>query len=213
MKRVLILCLGLIAFFSANAQYIQSSQVKSSKEPWKYGVKAGGSFDRLSIKSGCTSKVGYKVGLIAEKRLVYNLYFQPSLSFVKKGFEYEIRKGFRLNVNAMLAEIDAGLLLKFGDDRLQKGFFLSLTPYYAYGFGGKSRSTDLKPDSENYNKETEYSTFENNNRGDIGFKLGCGYDFNKRFEISGNYTFGMNKFSNTVNYRWRAWSVQLILFF
>ncbi len=213
MKKVLILSLGLIAFFSASAQYIQSSEVKSSKEPWRYGIKAGGNLDKISVKSGCSSKFGYKVGLTAEKRLVYNLYFQPSLSFVKKGFEYEIQNGYRMDVNAMLAEIDAGLLLKFGDDRLQKGFFLSLTPYYSYGFAGKSRVTDLNPNSENYNKETEYSTFENNNRGDIGFKLGLGYDFGKRFEIAGNYTFGMNKYSPTANYRWRAWNIQLILFF
>lgn len=212
MKRLISLCCALILFSSVNAQYPQQKAVKSSKEPWRYGIKAGGSYDYLSIERGGEAKLGYRIGLVGEKRLVYNIFFQPSLNFIQKGFKYEIEKGYRLDVSAMFLEFEAGLLFKFGDDRLQRGFFLSLTPFYNYGIAGTQLHTDLNPKSPNLNKETEYKMFENNSRTDLGFRLGIGYDFNKHFEIGAGYTFGMFNYSNTSNYRWRGYNVQLLLF-
>ena len=66
---------------------------------------------------------------------------------------------------------------------------------------------------ENYLEEKEYSTFETANRYDLGFRIGCGYDFNKHIEFAVNYTLGMNCFSNTANYRWRGWNLHLVVFF
>lgn len=213
MKKTIVLILLLVGAAVLNAQPIQKSEVKSSKEPWKFGLQAGGSLDNISIKSGGVSKFGYKAGLAAEKRLVYNLYFQPTLCFASKSFGYEIANGYSLDVNALVVELDAGLLLKFGDDRLQRGFFLSVTPYYTYGLGGKSKTKDLNTHSESYLEEKEYSTFETANRYDLGFRIGCGYDFNKHIEFAVNYTLGMNRFSNTANYRWRGWNLHLVVFF
>lgn len=213
MKKLTILLLLLIAATSIQAQYPSQSKVKSSKEPWKFGIKAAGTYDKLSVKTGCTSKLGYKFGLTGEKRLVYNLYFQPSLNYGNKGFQYEIKNGYKLDVEAQFVELEAGLLFKFGDDRLQRGFFLSLTPFVTYGIAGKSTQQDLNPISPTFGNEIEYPTFERNNKADIGFRLGCGYDFNKTFEIAAGYTFGMNKYSHATNYRWRGWNLQLLMFF
>ncbi len=213
MKKLFVLCFCLLGCSLLFAQAPQKSSVKSSKEPWRVGIKIGGSYDNLSMKSGGESKFGFRTGITADKPLVYNLYFQPSLNFVKKGFKYEIANGYRLDANAMMVEVELGLALKFGDNRLKRGFFLNMIPYYTYGIGGKTISTDLNTNSQDFGKETEYKTFEYNNTYDIGFKLGAGYDFNKHCSISANYTFGMNKYSNTTNYHWRGWTAQLMFFF
>ena len=78
---------------------------------------------------------------------------------------------------------------------------------------GKSKTKDLNTHSESYLEEKEYSTFETANRYDLGFRIGCGYDFNKHIEFAVNYTLGMNRFSNTANYRWRGWNLHLVVFF
>ncbi|HIW88109.1 MAG TPA: PorT family protein, partial [Candidatus Onthomorpha intestinigallinarum] len=140
-------------------------------------------------------------------------YFQPSVSFAQKGFKIEIMNNFKRNVDALLAEVDLGLLLKFGDERLGRGVFLSIAPYFTYGFGGKTKETVLNPIEEDYNVEKEIQTFEYCNRSDLGFKLGIGYDFSKHWEVAVNYTFGMNKIVNTDNYKWKAWNLQLVYFF
>lgn len=213
MKRLISLCCALIVFSYVNAQYPQQKEVKSSKEPWKFGIKAGGSYDYLSIERGGSAKFGYKAGIVGEKRLVYNLFFQPSLNFIQKGFDYEIKNGYHLDVSAMFLEFEAGLLMKFGDDRLQRGFFLSLTPFVTYGLTGTRIHTNLDPKSPDYNKETKGKEFEYNDRKDLGFRLGIGYDFNKTFEIGAGYTFGMLNYSPTTNYRWRGYSLNLLMFF
>ena len=84
MKRLISLCCALILFSYVNAQYPQQKAVKSSKEPWRYGIKAGGSYDYLSIERGGDAKLGYRVGLVGEKRLVYNIFFEHIWSVENK---------------------------------------------------------------------------------------------------------------------------------
>ncbi len=213
MKKSFVLFFCLLGCFAMLAQAPQKSHVKSSREPWRFGLKIGGSYDDTSVNIGCFPKFGFRTGVTAEKHLVYNLYFQPSVNFVKKGFKHDIENHFKEDINAMYLEVEASLAMKFGDERLKRGFFLNLIPYYTFGIAGKSEFTDLNPTSANLNQVTEYKTFERYNSYDIGFKLGAGYDFNKRWTVSANYTFGMNKFSNTANLYWRGWSAQLMLFF
>lgn len=212
MKQGILISICLLCFACLQAQP-EKSKVKSSKDPWRFGVKANLSYDNTTLKSVSDYKLGYKVGMIAEKHLVYNLHFQPSVSFAQKGFEIEILNNFKRDVDALLAEVDLGLLLKFGDERLGRGVFLSIAPYFTYGFGGKTKETVLNPIKEDYNVEKEIQTFEYCNRSDLGFKLGIGYDFSKHWEVAVNYTFGMNKIVNTDNYKWKAWNLQLVYFF
>ena len=88
-------------------------------------------------------KLGYKAGFVAEKHLVYMLYFQPSVQFTQKGYKYEIPYGFRDETSFSMLEFDAGLLLKFGDERLKRGMFLSLTPYITKALGLKWSQTNI----------------------------------------------------------------------
>ena len=162
------------------AQPVKST-VRSSRDPWQFGIKASGSFDKVSIKSDSKLKFGYKAGIVAEKHLVYMLYFQPSVQFTQKGYKYEIPYGYRDETYFSMLEFDAGLLLKFGDERLKRGMLLSLTPYITKALGVKWSQTNLIPNSPEYNTTITGNDLGILNTLDIGFKLGIGYDFNRHW--------------------------------
>ena len=189
------------------------SWAKSSEDTWQFGIKTSGSYDKTSIRNGGKSKLGYKLGFLAEKHLLYMIYFQPSVQYSQKSYEYEIRNGFHEITTYNSLEIDASLLLKFGDDRLNRGMFFSITPYIARGISVNSNRTNINPNSPEYNQTITSKEFDYINKKDAGFKLGIGYDFNKHFEIAANYTFGFNKINNTTNYKWRGFALHLIYLF
>lgn len=215
------LSLALIIFIiginsnNLNAQPYKSN-VQSSKEPWKYGLRAGLSYDNTTLKQGVSYKFGWKAGFVAEKRLVYNLYFQPSLSFLSKGFKSEIPNYEKVDVNAYMLEGVLGLLIKFGDDRTGSGLYISASPYFTYGVGGKSDFVDLRsPTDSTFYGSATINTFSNDHYQplDIGFQLGLGYDLNHKWSIGGIYNFGMQKMRNDANYRWKGFQIHLSFFF
>ncbi len=216
MKKNLIATLLFIIFASncnlLNAQ-LTKSKVRSSREPWHFGIKAGGSYDKTSIKDGNQLRFGYKIGFVGEKHLVYMLYFQPSVQFTQKGYKYEIPYGFRDEIYFSMLEIDAGMLLKFGDERLKRGMFLSITPYITRALGVNWTQTNINSSSPNYNQTTTTNKMDYLSSLDLGFKLGLGYDFNQHWEIAANYTFGLNRIATYNNYKWRGINLNLIYFF
>lgn len=192
------------------------SKVKSSNQPWQYGLRAGASYDIATLQQGAEYKLGWKIGFVAEKRLVYNMYFQPSLSFQNKGYIYERPFYDKGNINAYLIEGVAGILMKFGDERLGRGFIISISPYFTYGVGGKSSFEDLRdPTTNNYYGKITENTFSDNRLKpfDLGFQLGIGYDINHNWEIGGNYTFGLQRMMSYTNFRWKGFQVHLTYFF
>ena len=205
MKRFLIILTCLFAF--------TISWANSNEDSWQFGIKTSGSYDKVSIRNGGKSKLGYKLGFLAEKHLLYMLYFQPSVQYSQKSYEYEIRNGFHEITTYNSIEIEAGLLLKFGDDILNRGMFFSITPYISRGLAVNSNRTNINPNSSEYNQTITSKEFDYINKNDTGFKLGIGYDFNKHFEIAANYTFGFNKINNTTNYKWRGFALHLVYFF
>ena len=204
----------LVITISLQAQPIYS-EVKSSHQPWNYGIRLGGSYDNTTLKQGTDYKFGWKVGLVGEKRLVYNMYFQPSLSFQDKGYSYEWTYLAKGNINTYLIEGVAGLVMKFGDERLGQGLIISVSPYFTYGVGGKTTDEDLRSDTvSNFYGRTTSESFSDNklSRFDLGFQLGVGYDFSHKWEIGGIYYFGLQKMTNFNNYRWRGFQIHLTYF-
>jgi hypothetical protein len=212
-----IFCFSLLIIsISIQAQPIDS-KVKSSRQPWDFGFRAGGCYDIATLQQGANYKLGWKVGLVGEKRLVYNIYFQPSLSFQNKGYTYERTYYDKGNVNAYLIEGVAGLLMKFGDERAGKGLSLIIAPYFSYGVGGKSTFEDLRDEAtttDYYGKVTENTFSDTRLKSfDIGFQLGLGYDFNHKWELGGVYNFGLQRMMNYTNFRWRGYQINLTYFF
>lgn len=209
-------CFSLLMLsISIQAQPI-NSEVKASRKPWDFGVRIGGNYDNTTLKQGTDYRLGWKVGLVGEKRLVYNIYFQPSISFQNKGYTYKWSNFEKGDINAYLIEGVAGLLIKFGDDRYNQGLFLSVSPYFTYGVGGKNTREDLRADTvANFMGKTTVETFSDDNlaKFDIGFQLGLGYDFSHKWELGGVYNFGLQRMTNNNNYRWRGFQIQLTYFF
>lgn len=192
------------------------STVETSKQAWKYGIRAGASYDAVTLQHGGEYKFGWKAGFVAEKRLVYNMYFQPSLSFLNKGYKYERQFYDKGDINAYMIEGVMGMSMKFGDERAGRGLIISIAPYFTYGIAGKSSYEDLRDTTtDNYFGKNTVNTFSDNslNAFDIGFQLGLGYDLNHRWEIGGVYIFGLNKIMNTANFRWKGFQVHLSYFF
>ncbi|MFA7081156.1 MAG: outer membrane beta-barrel protein [Bacteroidales bacterium] len=206
-----------LLFFSINlmAQPVKST-VETSNQAWKYGIRAGANYDGTNIRQGSEYKIGWKAGFVAEKRLVYNMYFQPSISFLNKGYQSEMPFSQRDDINAYLIEGVAGMLMKFGDERAGRGLIISIAPYFTYGIGGNSIFEDLRdPLDTNYFGKVTEKTFSDNrlNAFDIGFQLGLGYDINHRWELGGVYIFGLNKMRNNSNALWTGFQVHLSYFF
>lgn len=188
--------------------------VKSSNQPWKYGIRAGLNYDIISLQQGSGYKLGYKFGILSEKRLIYNLYFQPSLSFQEKGYNYELPFYSKRDVDAKVIELTGGLLIKFGDERKKRGLFLSMAPYISYGIGGKTTTYDLRNSADNFGEITEKSFSKTMMKSmDIGFQLGAGYDINNHFELSGTYCLGLQSILRTANFMWRGYQIHLSYFF
>jgi len=213
LTRLMPLTLLLLLLISINlkAQPVKSN-VETSTQPWKYGLRAGLSYDIATIQQDADYKFGWKAGLVAEKRLVYNIYFQPSLSFQNKGYKYELRFNNKGDINSYLIEGVAGILMKFGDERAGSGLIISVSPYFTYGIGGKSTFEDLR-DTVSLGVLTENSFSDNRlQKFDIGFQLGLGYDINHRWELGGSYNFGLLRMMNYTNFRWKGFQVHLSYF-
>ncbi|MBQ9254209.1 MAG: outer membrane beta-barrel protein [Bacteroidales bacterium] len=209
-----ILVVAFIVSLSCFAQ-MEQSKVKSFNDPWKFGVNVSATYDYINPSANNSAKVGMKAGIQGEKHLVYMIYFRPSMDLYKRGYTANYPGTVKADVDGYFLEFDATIELKFGDERLGRGWFLSLTPFFTYGLFGNTDQTSLNPDEESYNKPITYKTFDDRSltREDIGYKLGLGYDFNHNWEFNLEYLFGFVNVMNFSNYRWRGVSAGLSYFF
>ncbi|MCF0211078.1 MAG: outer membrane beta-barrel protein [Bacteroidales bacterium] len=209
-KQILILVFGLFACLNVFAQ-MEESKVKSSDDPWKFGVNIAASYDYEHPTQHSTGKIGVKAGFAAEKHLVYNIYFKPTVNLCKKGFKEDTQLQ-TLDYNAYFLEIEANLEMKFGDERTGKGFLISITPFYSYGLFGSTTFDILE--GENAGSET-IDPFANDDflRPDLGYKLGIGYDINHNWELNATYLFGFYNIINGSSHKWRGVNVGLTYFF
>lgn len=206
-KFIILVCLCL-ASLSAFAQPYKS-EVVSSHKPWSFGFRAGMSYDKTTLRQGSEAQWGYKAGLVGEKQLIYNICFQPSLSFLSKGYKYGYNIPHSPMEQTRAYEIEgvAGLVMKFGDEREQRGLIIGVSPYFTYGVGGTMTRTDT------LGIKTKEGAFAQNNMSkfDLGFQLGVGYDLSRHFEMGLYYYFGLEKIT-TFNFLWKGLQFHLTYF-
>ncbi|MDR0971257.1 MAG: outer membrane beta-barrel protein [Bacteroidales bacterium] len=206
---IVFLCLNLV-----NAQPIKS-KVESYHESWNYGFLLSGAYNGVTKAENAQYKFGYKAGFIAEKRLIYFLYFQPCLSFVNRSFSYTRPFEGKLDVNAYIIEGVANIALKFGDHIKNRGLIIYISPYISYGIGGKTIIDSLSKNNEIViNGQIEEKTFSDKmlNAFDIGFFLGLGYDINEHWGLSLGYIAGMQRIMNYSGNRWKGFQFQINYF-
>jgi hypothetical protein len=188
-KFVILVCLCFASFLAFAQPY--KSEVINSRKPWDFGFRVGGSYDMTTLRQASEAQWGYKIGFVAEKQLIYNVCFQPSVSFLSKGYKYGYSLPNAPTEKARAYEIEgvAGLVMKFGDPREQTGLIIGVSPYFTYGIGGSMWRKDTA------GVQTKEGAFAQNNMNtfDLGFQLGTGYDLSSHFELGLYYYFGLMK--------------------
>jgi len=106
--------------------------------------------------------------------------------FVESGLYYSARGAKDFNLNYL----EIPVLIKYGIQATDEIAILPyIGPYFSYGIGGKYKAGGAKRSSYNWV-----------NHADMGFKLGCGAEFNKLYAELG-YQFGvMNIAQDDVTY-------------
>lgn len=216
MKKYLLIIVSVLLCYETFAQ-MEVSTVKESRDPWKFGINVNATYDWVNQPKYIEKQYGAKVGVAGEKHLVYNLYFKPTFNFWKKGYKSVFPQG-SVDVEGYFLDFEATLELKFGDERLGRGFIFSLTPFFTYGiFGNTTWTNNDATDAENYTAGVSKTvkTFADGNlhKEDVGYMFGIGYDFNHHWELDAKYIMGFVNIGRWNNYRWRGFSIGVTYFF
>ena len=185
MKKLLISIVAALMAAPSFAQY-SSGGFELDKESMYYGARMGLALGSLSGDSDPYD--GTKAGLTLAGVIGLRLSQQAPV-FLESGLYYTQRGGKNGKYTADLNCLEIPILIKYGIQATDKIALLPfIGPYFAYGVGGKMEYPG------NNGKEKE-STYEFLNRNDMGFKLGCGAEYNMLYlEIA--YQFGLHNISD-----------------
>ena len=190
MKKILSVLIIMIATVPSFAQ-LSSGGFSFDKENLYYGIRIGMTGASVSGDGDLDGKIGMTLAGVVGIHLSDN-----TPLFLESGLYYTERGGKKGNVRAGLNYLEIPLLIKYGfkatDEIAVLPFF---GPYFSYGLGGKLKTGDTKRSS--YNNEAGF------NHPDMGFKLGCGVEYNKLYLEIG-YQFGVANISAVDNYSARG---------
>ena len=174
MKKLLVAIIALFCSVSSFGQY-SSGGFDLDKENVYYGIRFGGTVASISGNVSVGSKVGLTLGGVLGLRLSTStpVFLESGLYYTQRGAkdgDYEITHN----------NIEIPIVVKYGfkatDEIALLPFF---GPYFAYAV-----SKDQKV------KNVSIDGIERVNRKNMGFKLGCGAEFNKLYAELG-YQFGV----------------------
>ena len=174
MKKLFVAIIALFCSVSSFGQY-SSGGFDLDKENVYYGIRFGGTVASISGDVSVGSKVGLTLGGVLGLRLSTStpVFLESGLYYTQRGAkdgDYEITHN----------NIEIPIVVKYGfkatDEIALLPFF---GPYFAYAV-----SKDQKV------KNVSIDGIERVNRKNMGFKLGCGAEFNKLYAELG-YQFGV----------------------
>ena len=175
MKKFLVSIVVMLVAAPSFAQF-SSGGFELDKESMYYGVRFGGTLASMNGDLSVGSKVGLTLAGVIGLRISSSapVFLESGLYYTQRGAkddDYEITHN----------NLEIPLVIKYGfqvsDDIALLPFF---GPYFAYGI-----STDEKLKS-NYAENHDVRV----NRNNMGFKLGCGAEYNKIYLELG-YQFGI----------------------
>ena len=174
MKKVLVAIIALFCSVSSFGQY-SSGGFDLDKENVYYGIRFGGTLASITGDVSVGTKVGLSLGGVVGLRLSSStpVFLESGLYYVQRGAkdgDYEITHN----------NLEIPLVVKYGfkatDDIALLPF---IGPYFAYAVSANQKSVkDNLPDPNR--------VYRNN----MGFKLGCGAEYNKLYLELG-YQFGI----------------------
>ena len=175
MKKFILSIVAALMSVPTFAQF-GSGDFSLSESSVYWGVRMGANF--ANISGDYTSDLGTKTGInlagVVGLRLSNTnpIFLESGLYYTERGG----KEGSKLKVG--LTYLEVPILIKYGiqatDDIAVLPF---IGPYFSFGFAGKSKweSGGLKYSEGSYSKDALDGGF---NHADMGFKLGCGAEYN-----------------------------------
>lgn len=189
MKKLFTVIISMMLALPSMAQFA-SGGFQLDKENVYYGARFGLAMGSLSGDTGPYD--GMKAGITLAGVLGLRISSSAPV-FLESGLYYTQRGGKDGSYSADLNCLEIPLLVKYGIQATDKIAILPFVgPYFAYGISGEREFAGLNGKE----KERTYKNFLNHN--DMGFKLGCGAEYNMLYlEIA--YQFGVANISENDN--------------
>lgn len=188
MKRFFVAILTVVLAAPSFAQY-SSGGFDLSKDNLYYGVRLGMTSASLSGDIDTKSKVGMTLGGVIGLRVS-----DTTPLFLESGLYYTERGAKNIGYN----NLDIPIIIKYGIQATDDIAILPfIGPYFSYAFSGKTKL--IQEDG----KAVKVGTFDEKkwtglNRANMGFKLGCGAEYNKMY-LEVGYQFGVNNIAKDDN--------------
>ena len=178
MKKFIVAIMAVLFAAPSFAQFT-SGGFSLDENSVYYGIRLGVNFAGIGgdFNDNLGTKVGMNLGGVIGLRLS-----QSTPVFLESGLYYSERGAKDGKDKASLTYLELPVLIKYGIQT--GGDFVVLPyigPYFSYGIAGK---TKIKEAGIN---DSSYEFFKH---GDMGFKLGCGAEYNKLYVELG-YQFGV----------------------
>jgi hypothetical protein len=181
MKKLLVSLVAVLMAVPTFAQF-SSGGFDLSKENLYYGVRFGGTSASVSGDVSVGSKIGMTLAGIIGLRLS-----QSTPVFLESGLYYTQRGAKEDNIDITSNNLEIPIVVKYGfqvSDNIALLPFIG--PYFAYAV---SSDYDYKVNG------VEYEGAFRPNRNNMGFKFGCGAEYNKLYLELG-YQFGVTNFAD-----------------
>jgi hypothetical protein len=164
----------LVAFFSGLCMVCpskaQDNIFRRAMAGFEMGMNISNQQIRRSAENLFNPRNGFRAGVVLEKPSARRLTFLGSLSYVEAGSNNRLNIGETELLQYAEFSFRAKEYVPIGGSDM----FLSLGPYFSYGFAGYRKDSNGEIISNNPFNEEEYKSFEWGLGGNIGFKFGWG---------------------------------------
>ena len=195
MKKLVLACVCACLVLGARAQ--------ESEKKFTDGIRWAGSFGMNVAKfssSAMSSRVGFHLGVRAEKdlpALSKGIYASAAALLSLKGSKIDGGELMDVKYNPWFLEIPVHIGYKF---EVSEKFtvFGKFGPYFALGLFGKAKADVLDWDEDSFDTVTKTEKFNifgdgGLKRFDFGLGLHAGVEFEKKWQLSIGYDFGLMK--------------------
>ena len=180
MKKILMAIVAVLFAAPSFAQY-SSGGFNLSESTLYYGLRMGPTFSTLTGDyADLGTKVGMNLGAVVGARVS-----EATPIFLESGLYYSMRGAKTGKTSAGLNYLELPILIKYGVQVADEIAILPYVgPYFAYGISGKYKIQN----GDVVAKRGSYNYF---NHWDMGFKIGCGAEYNKLYAELG-YQIGVS---------------------
>ncbi len=196
MKKILVSLVAILMAAPSFAQF-SSGGFDLDKENLYYGIRLGLNLASVSGDevAGNKADLGMKSGMVLGGVLGLRVSSSTPL-FLESGAYYSERGGSKDKITVSYNCLDIPLLIKYG---IQVSDNIALLPYVgpylSYAFSGKTKQPNPQGTTDKVGTFDEKRAITGGfKRANMGFKVGCGAEYNKLY-LEAGYQIGINNIS------------------